>query len=111
MAEEIIDNVQKSRFELHVDGELAALITYGRNKRMIALTHTETEEGFGGKGYATKLIDYAVAEVERDGLELLPFCPFVRSYLLKHPEHLGLVPENKLDNFGLPHPTAASDPA
>ena len=106
MAEEIIDNVDRKRFELHVDGELAALITYGRNPGTLALTHTETEEGFGGHGYATRLVAHAIGVAQADGLEVLPICPFVRSYLLKHPELLSLVPEQSLDNFGLPRAPA-----
>jgi len=102
MGVKITDNVEARRFELAVDGELAALITYGRNNRMLALTHTETEDGFGGQGYATQLIEHAIGVAQRDGLELLPFCPFVRAYLRKNPEFLSLVPTQRRDDFELP---------
>jgi len=39
---------------------------------------------------------------QRDGLELLPFCPFVRAYLRKNPEFLSLVPTQRRDDFELP---------
>ena len=34
-------------------------------------------------------------------IEVLPFCPFVNSYIQKHPEYLDLVPESRREAFGL----------
>ena len=58
----ITDDTDKRRFELVVDGELAALVVYGRNDAIIALTHTETMEGFGGQGYATRLVEHIIVD-------------------------------------------------
>lgn len=101
MSVEITDNTQRRRFELHVDGELAALITYGRNQHQIALTHTETEPGFEGKGYGKQTAEFALDWAREHGVEVLPFCPFVRDYIAKHPEQLDLVPEAARERFGL----------
>jgi hypothetical protein len=32
---------------------------------------------------------------------VLPHCPFVKSYIAKHPEYLDLVPEAERGGFGL----------
>lgn len=101
MATEITDNTERRRYELTVDGELAALITYGRSDDMIALTHTETEEGFGGQGLATKLVEHVIAEAQAAGLSVLPFCPFVKAYMIERPELLSLVPARYHANFGI----------
>lgn len=101
MSVEITDNTERRRFELHADGELAALITYGRNQHQIALTHTETEPGFEGKGYGKQIAEFALGWAREHDLEVLPFCPFVRDYIAKHPEQLDLVPEAARERFGL----------
>ncbi|MEH3052959.1 MAG: GNAT family N-acetyltransferase [Patulibacter minatonensis] len=101
MGVEITDNTGKRRYELHVDGELAALVTYGRNARQLALTHTETEPGFEGRGYGKLVVEHALGEARSAGLHVLPFCPFVRDYLAKHPEQLDLVYEHDRPKFDL----------
>lgn len=84
-----------------VDGELAALIAYGRKGDMLALTHTETEDGFEGRGLATKLVEHVLAEATEKGVQILPFCPFVQHYMETHPESQSLVPERYRAQFGL----------
>lgn len=101
MSVEITDNTARRRFEVLVDGELAALVTYGRNSRQIALTHTESEPGFEGKGYAKQVVEYALAAAREASLEVLPFCPYVRDYIAAHPDELSLVPVDQRDKFGL----------
>ena len=101
MAEVITDDTERRRFELHVEGELAALVTYGRNDEMLALTHTETEPGFEGKGYAKKIVAHVIGVAQENDLAVLPFCPFVKHYMLERPELLALVPERYRANFGL----------
>ncbi len=101
MSVEFTDNTARRRFELHADGGLAALITYGRNSHQIALTHTETEPGFEGQGYGKQIVVQALAWAREHELEVLPFCPFVRDYIAAHPEELDLVPETAREKFGL----------
>lgn len=35
------------------------------------------------------------------GLAVLPFCPFVKGYIERHPDHLYLVPEARRERLGL----------
>jgi predicted GNAT family acetyltransferase len=100
MAEVITDNADRRRFELLVDGELAALVAYGNKGGMLALTHTETEDGFGGQGYATKLVEWVLEAAREQELQVLPFCPFVHHYMETHPEAQSLVPDRLLGAFG-----------
>jgi hypothetical protein len=41
-------------------------------------------------------------EVRARGGEVLPYCPFVKSFIEKHPDYLDLVPTNQRAAFGLP---------
>lgn len=100
MATEITDNNERRRYELLVHGKLAALITYGRTEDTLALTHTETIEGFERQGLATQLVKHVVDEAQEQGLGVLPFCPFVKHYLIEN-DLLSLVPRMYQKNFGI----------
>ena len=57
---------------------------------------------FEGRGLASQLVRTALSDARSDGLSVLPFCPFVRSYIAGHTEFLDLVPEDMRDTFELP---------
>lgn len=40
----------------------------------------------GGKGVGSQLAEKALTDIERQGLRLVPLCPFVAGYIHKHPE-------------------------
>jgi hypothetical protein len=33
---------------------------------------------------------------------VMPYCPFVKTFIRKHPEYLDLVPQTERNAFGLP---------
>ena len=47
------------------------------------------------------LVRGALDAVKADGLAVLPYCPFVRGYIARHPEYLSLVPASERAEFGL----------
>jgi uncharacterized protein len=83
------DNVVASQFELTLDGSRAGFLTYELRPGAIALFHTEIDPAFEGRGLGTALIRGALDSARERGLKVLPFCPFVKSYLDKHPEENG----------------------
>lgn len=91
----------RSRYEAMRADDLAALIAYQRSGSRIALMHTETQPGFEGKGFASRLIRFALADARKRSLEVLPFCPFVNEYLRRHAEDVDLVPADQRAAFGL----------
>ncbi len=100
------DNARRHRFEALVDQQVAGFAQYRDQGAQRAFIHTVIEPAYQGRGLASQLISAALAETRARGLAVLPFCPFVRSYLLKHPAELGLVPAPERARFGLP-PEAA----
>jgi predicted GNAT family acetyltransferase len=68
---------------------------------LIALVHTEVEERYEGRGLGSQLIKFALDDARRRKLAMLPFCPFVKSYLERHPEYTDLVPAEMRARFGL----------
>ena len=100
----VADNPEESRFEAFADGQLAGFAAYKRSPGQIALTHTEVEDGFEGKGVGSRLAAAALDAARAEGLAVLPFCPFIRGYIAEHGEYLDLVPESERGRFELKAP-------
>ena len=98
----VVDVPERSRFEISVDGEIAGFTEYRRRPGLIAFIHTLIDPRFEGQGLASELVRTALSEARSDGLSVLPFCPFVRSYIAGHPEYVDLVPEDMRAKFELP---------
>jgi len=97
----VTDNPAASRYEMHVDGELAGLITYRLHNATISLLHTEIEPAFQGAHLAGHLARFALGDARQRGLAVLPFCPYVASWIRKHPEYADLVPSQRHAEFNL----------
>ena len=103
MATVVADNPAGQRFEAKVDGELAGFATYRRSRKqgLIAFMHTEVDDEFSGQGVGGPLVREALDAARAEGLAVLPFCPFVNSFIAEHPEYVDLVPECQREEFGL----------
>ena len=82
----IRENPAEERWELLVDGELAVFSTYHDHDNRRTFVHTETQDGFEGKGLASQLVRAELEDARARGLEINPVCPFVRGWLDRHPE-------------------------
>ena len=87
-AQQVTDNQPESRFELRVDGLLAEL-PYRRNGKRLVLIHTEVPEQLEGHGLGGALVTAAVDRAAREGLTVVPLCPFARGWLQRHPDVAG----------------------
>ena len=99
---DVVDVPERSRFEIRVDGDVAGFAEYRPRRGLIAFIHTLIDPRFEGRGLASQLVRTALSDARSDGLSVLPFCPFVRSYIANHTEYLDLVPEDMRDTFELP---------
>jgi len=99
----VVDARERERFEIRAGDDLAGFTTYKRRGGLIAFIHTEVAHEYEGKGVASRLISGALDAARKEGLAVLPFCPFVRGYIARHPgEYLDLVPPDLRENFELP---------
>jgi predicted GNAT family acetyltransferase len=98
---EVTDDPGRSRFEIRVDGRLAGFAEYVVHGAVADFTHTEIDEQFEGRGLAGRLIAAALDESRADGRQVMPYCPFVKSYIGKHAEYADLVPAEARARFGL----------
>jgi hypothetical protein len=97
----VTDDQAQSRYELRVKGELAGYLTYHRRGEQISLNHTEVEPAFQGRGLATHLARFSLDDARKRGLTVLPYCPYVTSWIKKHPGYADLVPADRRPEFGL----------
>jgi predicted GNAT family acetyltransferase len=98
---EVTDNPDKARFEIIVDGELAGFVLYHLRGSEIAFTHTETDDRFRGHGLGGHLVQASLDSARERHLAVLPYCPFVNSWIAAHPEYADLVPVGRREQFGL----------
>ncbi|MGH3206202.1 MAG: GNAT family N-acetyltransferase [Trebonia sp.] len=99
----VTDNPAASRYELHVGPELAGYVDYlmRDHDTAISLVHTQVAPAFQGEHLATRLARYSLDDARKRGLGVLPFCPYITSWIKKHPEYAELVPQGRRADFGL----------
>jgi predicted GNAT family acetyltransferase len=82
---EVVNNKESNRFEINIH-EYSSIVPYKIEDGMITLFHTEVPIELRGLGLATKLAEYALNYAKKNDLEIVPYCPFIRSYIKEHPE-------------------------
>jgi predicted GNAT family acetyltransferase len=98
---EVADRPAQGRYEIRVDGQVAGIAQYRSRPGRIEFVHTEVGDEFEGQGLGARLISFALDDARARGLEVLPSCPFVRSYIQRHPDYIDLVPEKLRGRFEL----------
>ncbi|WP_030060649.1 GNAT family N-acetyltransferase [Streptomyces novaecaesareae] len=76
----------RNRYEILVDGKLAGFTEYRDHEEQRVFFHTEIDEAFAGQGLASRLVQEALTDVRAAGKRLVPICPYVAKFLLKHEE-------------------------
>jgi predicted GNAT family acetyltransferase len=88
---EISHAPEASRYELRLGDKLVGLAAYRRSDGRIAFTHTEVDPSCEGRGLGSRLVGAALDDARREGLEVVPLCPFVGYYIDRHPEYEDLL--------------------
>ena len=89
---EIRNNPAAHRFETSINGH-TAFIDYKLRPGVMTVLHTEVPIQLEGRGIAGALTKFALAYISSEKLKLVPLCPYMQSYLQKHPENNYLVKE------------------
>jgi len=90
MSVDVIDVPERHRFEAVLDGELVGFAAYQKTDELIVFTHTEVDSSLEGQGVGGALVREALDHVRELGLRVLPICPFVQAWMLRHPEYTDL---------------------
>ena len=81
--QQITDNQSQARFEFRI-GDLVAELKYHRNGNRFVLLHTEVPAELEGRGIGGRLVGAAIDHAARQGLTVVPLCPFARAWLERH---------------------------
>lgn len=87
----VVNVPEASRYELRDGERLIGEAAYHRRDGRIAFTHTEVDEALEGRGLGSTLITTALDDARREGLEVVPLCPFVEWFVEQHPEYQDIV--------------------
>jgi predicted GNAT family acetyltransferase len=80
------------RFELRLtDGERAGFAEYVVKGGRYYFVHTEIDDAHEGQGYGSKLAQGALDQVQAMGARVVPLCPFIASWIERHPDYDDLV--------------------
>lgn len=71
------------RFEARVDG-LICEIDYLREGEQLVITHTGTDPALRGRGLAAQMVEQVLAWLAPQGVQLVPACSYVQTYLARH---------------------------
>lgn len=94
MAISVTDNAERNRYEASVGGAAAGFAAYRRHDSSIEFTHTEVDSAHEGRGVGSELVGRALDDARERGLRVRPLCPFVRSFIERHPAYRDLVVDN-----------------
>ena len=84
------DNTLNRRFELHIDGTLAAYLRYRMTGGRIALIDGAEQPEFRDQGVETTLLRHVFLNTHKRRLSVVPQCPMVFAFLADHPQYQAL---------------------
>ena len=87
---DVRDNVERSRYELEVSGEIA-VADYRRQGDTLLITHTHTPPALRGQGIAARLVAGMLTDVRARGLKITPLCSYVVEYFERNPDQQDLL--------------------
>lgn len=87
---ELIDNTDKSRFEVEIKDKMA-IMDYKKKDNKLYILHTEVPKEFEGKGIASAMVKKVLNLIKEKDMKLVSLCPFVSGYIKRHPEYKSLV--------------------
>lgn len=97
---DVVRNTDLSRFEARVGDEVAGFAEYQLTDELIIFTHTEVDPSHEGERIGSTLARAALDAVREEGTrQVLPLCPFIKSWIERHRDYADLV-------YGAPATTA-----
>ncbi len=82
----LVKNNSKSRFEMLIDKHYAFIMYEMLDEHSINLYHTEVDSALEGKGVGRLLVLKTLEYCKLHHLKVLPSCPFIAKFILRHPE-------------------------
>jgi predicted GNAT family acetyltransferase len=86
----VVNNRDAHRFEVDIEGEVA-VVEYAENADTVDLLHTEVPPSLEGRGIGGALAKAGLEYAKQAGKRVVPTCPFVRTYIKRHPDWNSIV--------------------
>ena len=83
---DLVINTEKKRFELQINNHTAFIEFALKNGDTIFLRDSQVPKELQGKGVGSALVEKVLNYIKGNGYVLAPICPFVKKYLIIHPE-------------------------
>lgn len=88
----VTDEKDASRYTLTRDGVLVSVLDYRDDGKTVALTRAFTIPTFRGHGYAAKVVEGAVVDIESRGdRKVEPVCWYVAEWFEQNPDRAGIL--------------------
>lgn len=88
----VVHNPDRQRYELDDNGSVIGYADYHpADDTQLVFDHTVVDDAYSGQGLVGKLVRFALDDVRERGKRVVPVCPFVDSFIDKHPEYQDLV--------------------
>lgn len=84
-------NPETGRYEGYLGDEQVGFADYREGADgVVTMPHTVVPEQFGGRGYASAIVRFALDDIRDAGRRVNPTCPYVASWIDKHPDYADL---------------------
>ena len=87
----VTKNEDASRYELHVDGELAGIADYVERGGSVVLPHTVIDSARRGQGLGAVLVQGALDDIRPTGRTVVPSCWYVAEFIDENPSYKDLL--------------------
>jgi predicted GNAT family acetyltransferase len=84
---EIVDNPDSRRWEVREGDAVIAFAEYRNAPGRVTFTHTVVEPEYEGHGIGSRLAKALLDDAVARELRISPVCPFIRSYIDRHPAY------------------------
>lgn len=87
----IVDNTDESRYDAYLGTDLVGAVFYQLRPGSIMFSHTEVADAHEGEGVGSTLARHVLDDARRRRLAVEPRCPFIASWIERHPDYRDLV--------------------
>lgn len=94
---EVVDRPEHHHYEVTLDGEHAGLAHYRLVGDGRVFDHTEVDDAFEGRGIGSALARGALDDVMARRIPFAATCPFITSFLERHPTYAEAQDRSLLD--------------
>ena len=80
------DDASKGRYSVVVEGFEAEMTYRHAGERVIIINHTFVPDELRGRRIGVNMVRQAVEDARREGMSIIPLCPFAKAQINRHPE-------------------------